>query len=443
MLCQVHLTDALEKGDGLVFYSRIFSPLVTLWCMVYQRLNSDHSLQAAVCHLHAGGADPLSPPEGLRLSKRVKSLATTAFSEARKRLPLTFIASALSAQARDIWKELGAADWHGWRVLLLDGTQLRVRPFAQVTSRFAASSNQHGKAYWVLMRVVATFCLQTGVVVASAAGSACVSEQALACQQLLEGLSQCLYLGDRNFGVFWMIQTVLLSGNQCLFRLTQPRARKLAGSGRRLRRTSDRKVSWAPSRADLKHPECKNQTLSGRLIVARYCRAGFRPQWLFLFTTLVDAEAYPAAELVALYGTRWQVELNLRYLKTQMDLHQLECKSADMAEKEWLAGLMAYNLVRSLMMTAALKEGITPAQLSFSATTRLLLLWLADWSRGLGVFSSWEVLLERLAKTRQPKRAKPRLSEPRAKRHLRETFPPLRGSRPLARKKLKQLAMKS
>ena len=55
-----------------------------------------------------------------------------------------------------------------------------------------------------------------------------------------------------------------------------------------------------------------------------------------------------------LYGLRWHIELNLRYLKTQMRLTQLECKSAAMAEKEWVAGLLAYNLIRAAMLCGLL-----------------------------------------------------------------------------------------
>ena len=54
---------------------------------------------------------------------------------------------------------------------------------------------------------------------------------------------------------------------------------------------------------------------------------------------------------------RGQVELNLRYLKTQRELEQLDCKSAAMAQKEWSAGLLASNLIRARRLCAALQAG--------------------------------------------------------------------------------------
>jgi putative transposase len=293
------------------------------------------------------------------------------------------------------------------------------------------------------MRVVATFCLHSGIVVASTVGPASVSEQALACQQILQGLAGCLYLGDRNFGIFWVVQSVLQAQGQCLFRLTQSRARTLVGSASHLRRGGDYALRWRPSHRDLRRPGCRPQALSGRLIVAQYQRPGFRSQWIYLFTTLTDATTYSAQQLLELYATRWQIELDLRYLKTQMNLNQLECKSADMAEKEWLAGAMAYNLIRALMLAAALSKGLPLTGLSFSATRRLLVRWLQGAHTRDSLSLSFEQLLNWVAQIRQPARATPRPSEPRAKRHKRETFPPLRGSRLLARKNLKKFAPKN
>jgi len=443
LLRQTAFQRALAKAE-VRFYDRIFTPVITLWCMIFQRLSPDHALQAAVMDLHAGGADRLSDRHPTPLSERIRSLATAAFSKARGRLPLALFPAVLTAQAADLWQEARASQWLGLRVLLLDGSMLSLRPHPAITTRFEPSTNQHGQAYWVLMRVVAIFCLHTGLVVASAAGAVSVSEQALACRQILQGLAGGLYLGDRNFGIFWVVHCVLDAQAHCLFRLTKIRAGKLARStGRGLRRCGDYPLRWLPSKADLRRPECCRPALSGRLIVAQYKRPGFRSRWIYLFTTLTDAQTYSAQHLLDLYATRWHIELNLRYLKAQMNLEQLECKSADMAEKEWMAGLIAYNLVRALMLTAALSKGLQPTQLSFSATRRLLVRWLLSGNSWASLSVAWEKLLYLVAKIRQPTRAKLRPPEPRAKRHKRETYPPLHGNRLLARKNLQHLAAKS
>ena len=93
-------------------------------------------------------------------------------------------------------------------------------------------------------------------------------------------------------------------------------------------------------------------------------------------TTLTDPVKYPAKELAALYGQRWKIELCFRYIKTQMDLGFLECHSAQMLRKEWLAGLIAYNLIRWTMAVAAASAQVALQRLSFSRTRELLIGWI-------------------------------------------------------------------
>jgi hypothetical protein len=289
---------------------------------------------------------------------------------------------------------------------------------------------------------VVCFCAHTGAALNCALGNAGRSEQVLACQIILcQPLSACLFIGDRNFGVFRIVQTARAAGARVLLRMTQARARKLLGRSLGL---GQHAVRWSPTRHDQLQPGCSNDPVDGQLLVVRIKRKGFRTQTLYLFTNLSPSIDYPVEELVSLYGLRWQIELNLRYLKAQMRLVQLECKSADMAQKEWLAGLMAYNLIRAAMLCAALHAGLSALVLSFSLSRRHLENWLAHFgqSRRNGG-KQWEKVLRLIGQARLPQRRKCRPAEPRAQRHLRQPYPPLVGSRQKARQDLKKCAQKS
>jgi hypothetical protein len=56
-----------------------------------------------------------------------------------------------------------------------------------------------------------------------------------------------------------------------------------------------------------------------------------------LVTTLLDSRDFPAAELVALYARRWNLELAPRHLKTTLGMELLRCQTPEMAYKELLA----------------------------------------------------------------------------------------------------------
>jgi len=223
--------------------------------------------------------------------------------------------------------------------------------------------------------------------------------------------------------------------------MTQTRARKLLGRSLGL---GQHAVRWSPTRHDQLQPGCSNDPVEGQLVVVRIKRKGFRTQTLYLFTDLPKSLDYPLEELVSLYGLRWHIELNLRYLKAQMRLVQLECKSADMAQKEWLAGLMAYNLIRAAMLCAALQKGISSLVLSFSLSRRHLENWLAHFGQSRrDAGQRWEKLLRLIGQARLPQRRQCRQAEPRAQRHLRQPYPPLVGSRRKARQQLKKRVQKS
>jgi len=428
----------LPALQQLTFYERLFSPLVTLWYLLFQWLNHDHTLDAVLIDARAGGADRLNP----KLSRHLLSSSTGPYSDARSRLPEEFLAQTLRLQGRQITQQSPTTLWHGLVVALLDGSTVRLRPHGDIPKEFPPHGNQHQKkTYWCLMRVAVTFCCLAGAALDCALGSHHLSEQALGCEIILRAVGSCLFLGDRNFGIFRIVQTARQVHKQLLLRLTEGRAIKLLGHALR---AGDFEVLWKPSPDDQLQPDCSTAPVQGRLIVERLERPGFRPQWLCLFTTLTDRVQYPLVELVQLYGRRWHVELDLRYVKAQMEAGQLEVHSAAMARKQWLACLLAYNLIRAAMLCAALQQDIPPLTLSFSATRKRLEFWLRTFGRTFaGVLVAWERTLAEIGQCLLPKRHQPRPAEPRAKRHVRESFPPLVGSRAQAREKLQKQAMKS
>jgi IS4 transposase len=79
--------------------------------------------------------------------------------------------------------------------------------------------------------------------------------------------------------------------------------------------------------------------------------------------------------LKALYRERWQVELDLRSIKTTLGMETLSCKTPSMAEKEVWVYLLAYNLIRIMMTEAALFTEQLPRQLSFKHTVQLWMAW--------------------------------------------------------------------
>jgi hypothetical protein len=73
-------------------------------------------------------------------------------------------------------------------------------------------------------------------------------------------------------------------------------------------------------------------------------------------------------EVVELYGRRWNVELELRDLKSTLDMDMLYVKSPEMGAKELLLGVAAYNLIKRIMCVSARILRVTPQDFSFTRT---------------------------------------------------------------------------
>jgi putative transposase len=420
------------------FYDRAFTPLVTLWYCIFQRLSPNHHLSQVQQDALAGGADHLSP-RGKPLSQQVHSEATTSFSDARQRLPLECFRQTLWHTAAQMPRAVQIPERFGLKVALMDGTTCRLRPFQDIPKEFPPHrpGNCKKPPYWCLARIVGLFCLATGVLLDSAMASLKTSEQALCATLLKRSWDQWLLVADRNFGVYSVVCAAVAAQAHVLVRLTQARAAKLARlAGLTLVPGLDARLSWSPSNHDQCPEGLSGIPVAGRLVVVRIERPGYRPMTLYLFTTLQDQLKCSAQELAQLYGERWKVELCFRYVKTQMDLGFLECHSADMVHKEWLAGLIAYNLIRWTMAAAAASAQVPEQWLSFSRTRELLLGWCLRTAGRDGTVASWQRLLTRIAKARLPKRRKARPPEPRAVRHFQKDVAKLEGSRAAARQKL-------
>ena len=151
-----------------------------------------------------------------------------------------------------------------------------------------------------------------------------------------------------------------------------------------------------------------------------------------LFTTLADATAFPAQEIVDLYHERWEIELAFDELKTHMLERKecLRCKTPDRVAQELWGLLLTYNLVRREMLLVAVTNDFPSDRISFvSSLIWIRNFWLMAWRtsatnlpKHLGEFHSQLKVLflpNRRSERRYPRHVKIKMSK----------YPRNRGSR--------------
>ena len=383
---------------------RLYSPTVTLSMFMRQVLEADGSCQKAVNGWAAQRtADGLSPC----------SVRTGAYCRARQRLPLEMV-SALTRQTGRLLSQKALAQWlwRGRAVKLVDGTGLSMPDTPQNQALYPQPSTQAPGVGFPLARLVMVICLATGAALDAAIGphSGKGSGELGLVRRLLEGFRPGdVMLADALYCNYFLIASLMAAGVDVLFeqngsRITDFRRGQSLG-------TRDHVVRWPKpvARPEWMTPE-QYAHFPGE-ITLREVKVAHQ----VLVTTLLDHRQVSKRELSALYARRWNVELDLRNLKTTTGMDVLSCQTPQMNDKQLWVHLLAYNVIRLLMAQAGCNAGVDPRGLSFKHTVQLWTEWV---SRGLSATQDGQRLFTLIAQCKvghRPGRIEPRMRKRRPK----------------------------
>src|ERR1700734_2109266 len=104
----------------------------------------------------------------------------------------------------------------------------------------------------------------------------------------------------------------------------------------------------------------------------RVAQPGFRIKTLTIATTLLDQDEFSKTDLTQLYRARWHNELDLRSIKSTMQMDELRCKTPELVRKEIWTHVLAYNLIRTVMAQAAAIHDLVPRSISFKGAIQTL-----------------------------------------------------------------------
>jgi hypothetical protein len=353
------------------FRDRLYSPLVTLWVFLSQVLDADQSCRQAVSRLLA-----------FRLQRGMSRCSTDSgsYCEARKKLPEVLFQRLVQKTGREL-QEQAPAGWlfHGRKVKVGDGTTVSMPDTAENTAAFDKPRNQHGRGPFPVARVLVLLCLATGAALEAAIGP-CRGKKTgeLSLYRSLQHTLEPgeILLADRLFCTYFDIARLKQRGVDGVFRLSSSRRADFR-TGRRLG-PDDHVVTWhkpkqRPEGVSAAEWAAIPDELEIREVRVTVSIPGFRVKSLEVVTTLLDADEFPPEEIAALFRQRWHGELDLRSIKTVMQMEVLRCLSPHMVRKEIWAHLLAYNLLRSILCSASSEFERPVRSFSFKAALQLLL----------------------------------------------------------------------
>lgn len=358
----------LSEADRIcpVRSNAVYVTSVVLWMLVYQRMNSDSSLEAAVKMLIDSRPDLL--PRNKRVLDETLSTSTGAYSRARSRMPLQ-AAGWLATQVSQSLISASQPSFENRRVFLIDGTTITLAPEEELRRQYPPASNQHGEGVWPVALLVVVHELASGAAlipeIGAMYGDQAVSETALVRNCLAQLPPDGVVLADAGYGIFTVAWEVHRTQRPFVLRMTQQRFKALqrqatlveAGSG-----WTTYSHRWRPSPKERRnHPDLPPEA---ELEVRLHALQVSDSLTLYLATNLPHA----AEKLSELYRRRTDIEIDIRNLKVVLNTENIRARSSEMFHKELLTSMVAYNLVTQFRRQAAELIREPPRRLSFKRT---------------------------------------------------------------------------
>jgi len=412
--------------EKINYRQRLFDPFVTLWAFLSQVLDTDKSCANAVSRVIAWLASVNAP---------IPSNDTSAYCQARQRLSERMLQQLFSIVAQNLEQNTsGKHLWCGRHVKVVDGSTVSMPDTPLNQAAYPQSVNQLPGCGFPIAKIAALFSLATGTAVAVVINVLNTHDIKLA-RQLYQFLNPGdILLGDCAFCSYADLVFIQTHACDAVFRLSQTRNNQIE-RGRRKPLSSFESIevwhkpSTRPKGLTPEEFTSIPKSLTVRVIKYYIPSPGYRTKYVILATTLLDTEVYPTTEIMRLYGQRWEVELDLKHLKTTLGMDILRGKTPQMVRKEIYAHLLAYNLLRTLMWEAGTTHKVDPLRLSLQATRQHLdnfIPQLASASNKKRV-QLYQTLLKTIAHKLVPER--PKRCEPRVRKRRPKAYPLMQQSR--------------
>ena len=359
------IDSVFGEASGILNSARVYSTSVTLWVFLSQVMSLHHGCVSAVTKLItyrvARGLRPCAPETGAYCIARDKL-----DEEAMHRL-VTQSGRIIEDKAPDHWL------WLGHRVVTGDGTTVTMADTPENQAEYPQQRGQAPGCGFPIMRLVVLFALSSGVVLEMTMGK--YRGKLTHEVSLFRQIDACIeendvFLADRAYAGWFDMARLMHRGAHVVVRKHQQRKTdfrtgiRYGEDDHAIHIDKPQRPEWMSQQEYESYPDF----ITLREIRIRVEHNGFRTREIIVHTSLLDDCEYSKEDIAALFRRRWQAELNLRSLKTVMQMDHLRCKRPHRVRNELRAHMLAYNLIRQVMAEAAIEGGVQPWQISFKAT---------------------------------------------------------------------------
>lgn len=343
---------------------RIYDSTTTLWAWCSQILESNASCHKAVSNVQSWRE---------QLDLPAPSAQTKAYCESRKRLPKSFIKQANDHVLKKLDSSILPRDlWQGLQLKAIDGSSMQLMDTEENQLVYPQPNQQKKGCGFPVMGVCGVVNLSHGGW-ETLSTSAHTQHDLSATYGVLEHFGENdLCLADRAYNSYEFMCLLKARGSESLMRLHQARKRSLDWKKGERIGNNDRLYTWkkpqqqAPgSRLTKEEWKLLPSSMEVRISRFKYKQRDGKTAWMYLASSLTDAELYTYEELCKRYYERWVIELKFRDLKTMLQMEFIRAKTPELSEKTILILQLCYNMIYSLIQEARRDHRVENYQTSF------------------------------------------------------------------------------
>ena len=365
ILTEASIRDVLNE-QGVKYRDRVFSPITTIWGFLSQVLSEDHSCRDAVSRIIAQRAAN---------GKTVCSPNTASYCNARSRI-LTNVLSTLATRTAeelqtsvaDQWK------WNGRSVFIVDGSSVSMPDTPENQRKYPQPPTQATGLGFPLARIAVLLSLATGachdLAIAPYKGKGTGETNLF--RRMYDTLKPGdVVLADALFDDYFIACELCKRNIDIVARAQYERT----GSRTVLSRPDGDILVWQrphkPRGMTGEQYRSYPRNLIMRQVTVDARDKNNRVKQFKVITTILDV-SIDGRQIGDLYERRWDGEVDIRSIKSTMQMDILRCKTPDMVHKEIWTHLPAYNLLRTVMAVAANENDIEPRKVSFKGAKQAL-----------------------------------------------------------------------
>jgi Transposase DDE domain len=401
------------------YRDRVYSPSVTLAMFLGQVLSEDGSCQNAIAQANVSR---------LATGRPKASQKNGAYCEARLRLSADLVQLLSNETAAGVNENTPASWlWRGRHLKLVDGSTIAMPDTEKNQAKYPQHGGQDEGAGNPIARLTAVISLANGSVMDIQMGAykgKGTGELSLFAKQMDCFVNGDVQVSDALYCSYFVMAKQLEKGVDFVFEQHGARNTDFR-RGQKLGKRDHLVILKKPAKRPAEMTQEEYDSCPDEITVRET-----RVRNKIIVSSFLNPREVNRRELGRVFLMRWNVELDIRNIKTTLGMEKLSCKTPEMCEKELRVYMLAYNLIRLLMAEGAMQADKNPRKLSFKNTVQV---W-RSLLQNPEINESSEALLELFMLVAEIQVGnRPGRIEPRAIKQRPKPFPRLKTTRRRAR----------